>query len=87
MFAKSFARVTHKATKLGSKKRPVDHDKHRFHTQNNLEFNPYNFSRFMKEPELLENKDYNDYAKFIGSSVKVLPNGTSFSRKSLKFYR
>ena len=53
--------------KMGMKRKSVNVEKHRFKTQNSIEHNPYNFSRFLKEPELLENKDYKDYANFVGS--------------------
>ena len=69
LFAKSYAKVTGKALRMGTKRKNNFTDKDRFYSQNSLEFNPYNFSRLIKEPELLENKDYLDYSSYVNKQL------------------
>lgn len=54
---------------MGTKRKNNFTDKERFNSQNSLEFNPFNFSRLMKEPELLENKDYLDYSSYVNKQL------------------
>jgi len=84
LFAKSFARVTGRALKLGTKRKQSDSENQRFSSHNSLEFNPYNFTRLIKEPDLLENKDYLDYSTYvnkqlIGSKEKEIRENVSQS--------
>ena len=69
LFAKSFAKITGRALKMGTKRKNVFTDKERFNSQSNLEFTRYNFSRLIKEPELLENKDYLDYSSYVNKQL------------------
>ena len=65
LFAKSFARITGKAKRLGTRRDVKKFEKERFFSQSSVEFTKGNFARLRKEPELLANKDYRDYAVFI----------------------
>lgn len=65
LFAKSYAKVTAKAKRLGTIRQNSYSERQRFNSQHSIEYTPYNFTRLLKEPELLENKDYNDYARYL----------------------
>jgi len=68
LFSKSYARTT--ATANSNKKfdrnvGQVPNVKDRFTTHNQKEFSPMNFRRYLEAPELLQKKDYQDYATSI----------------------
>lgn len=71
LFAKSFTRIVDRANKLGTKRKFNISERDRLKSQSSIEFNKYNFTRLIKEPELLENKDYNDYAYYVNKELNV----------------
>jgi len=76
LFAKSFARITGRAHKLGTKRVNCYSQRQKMKSQNTVEYNPYNFTRLMKEPELLENIDYKDYASYVNKEIEPSKRST-----------
>lgn len=68
LFAKSYAKMTSKAF---SKRHPIGADmvpKNRFRSSQREDFKPSNFRRFVENKEMVPQRDYSDFTKYVNES-------------------
>lgn len=67
LFAKSYAKMTSKAF---SKRHPIGSDltpKNRFKSSQRMDYEPKNFRRFAENKEMIPQRDYSDFTKFMNN--------------------